>query len=651
MATFLSPAVRLMARLTITRKLLLLAILFLIPLGGSLYAVLSLSVQSIRASQDELSGLAIVDRALDFMRETQVRRGAANAVLAGNAAFRATFDGADAKAAAHLGELVKQAGEATRFDVMPDARKLEQSWQGMHETGLKVTAGALFDMHSALVKQTRLFIGDVADRSSLALDPDSGSYYLVTLMVGQMPKLAELSALARGRGAAIISQGGYADAAQQAELAALGEQIQDGLESVRRDIERVMRGAPAYRPRVQDALAQLAAMDAFHRTLKEKMLGSGGIAIEAKPYFDEATAAINAVSSVNKAFSGIARDMLAQRIAAEMLELEVLAGVALLAVGAAFYLFAGFSHGMRADVRQVASMVGRINAGDLAITLEVRGSDELSHVKRHLLSLVETWRALIGDTKVGAQNVLVAAGEIAQGNLDLSQRTEEQASSLQQTAASMEQLTAIVRQNASSADQASALAGEACDIAVAGGTSVGRVLRTMGEIEADSKRIVDIIAVIDGIAFQTNILALNAAVEAARAGEYGRGFAVVATEVRTLAQRAGSSAKEIRTLISQSVQRVEAGSALAGDATATMDSIVAAVKRVTVMMDEISRASQEQSSGIAQVNQAVTQMDQVTQQNAALVEQAAAAADALKEQAQRMERSVAVFRLDPAVAA
>ncbi len=640
-----------MARLDITRKLVLLAVLFLIPLSGSLYAVLSLSAQSVRAAQDELRGLAIVDRALDFMRETQVRRGAANAVLAGNAAFRATFDAADAKAGTYLDALIRQADAAAGFDVSADTRTLGQAWKRMHETGLDVTAGPLFDMHSALVKQTRLFIGDVADRSSLALDPDSGSYYLVNLMVGPMPKLAELSALARGRGAAIISQGGYSDAAQQAELAALAEQIQDGLESVRRDIGRVTRGAPDYRPRVEAAQAKLAAMDAFHRTLKEKMLGTGGIAIDAKAYFGEATAAIDAVSSVNKEFNAIARAMLAQRIAAGALQLEVLAGVALLAVGAAFYLFAGFSRGMHEDVREVASMVARINGGDLALRIEVRGSDELSEVKRHLLSLVENWRALIGDTKMGAQNVLVAAGEIAQGNLDLSQRTEEQASSLQQTAASMEQLTAIVQQNAGSADQASALAGEASDIAVAGGASVGRVLQTMGEIEADSRRIAEIIAVIDAIAFQTNILALNAAVEAARAGEYGRGFAVVATEVRGLAQRAGSSAKEIRSLISQSVRRVETGSVLAGDAAATMDGIVAAVKRVTAMMDEISHASREQSSGIAQVNQAVTQMDQVTQQNAALVEQAAAAADALREQAQRMEQSVAVFRLEEAMPA
>ena len=646
MVSFLSPAVRLMARLNIIRKLALLAVLFLIPLCGALYAVLSMSLQSVGAARDELRGLVIVDRALDFMRETQVRRGAANAVLAGNAAFRATFDAADAKAAAHLAQLRQDAAASSGFDVVPDAEKLAQAWQAMHESGLKGTAAPLFEQHSALVKQTRLFIGDVADRSSLALDPDAGSYYLINLLVGPMPKLAELSALARGRGAAIITQGGYSDAAQQADLAALAEQIHDGLESVRRDIGRVLRAAPDYRERVDAAQAKLSAMDAFHGTLRDKMLGTGGISIDAKAYFDNASAAIEAVSSVNKEFSDITHAMLARRIAAETRQLEVLGGVALLAVGAALYLFAGFAAGMRGDVREVAGMVERINAGDLAVHAEARGKDELSEVKRHLLSLVRTWRVLIGDTKAGAQNVLAAAGEIAQGNLDLSQRTEEQASSLEQTAASMEQLTAAVQQNASSADQASVLAGEAREIAQTGGASVGRVLQTMSEIEGDSRRIVEIIAVIDGIAFQTNILALNAAVEAARAGEYGRGFAVVATEVRSLAQRAASSAKEIRTLISQSVQRVEAGSTLAGDAAATMDDIVGAVERVTTMMDEISRASREQSNGIAQVNQAVAQMDQVTQQNAALVEQAAAAADALKEQAQHMEQAVAVFRLE-----
>jgi methyl-accepting chemotaxis protein-1 (serine sensor receptor) len=202
-----------------------------------------------------------------------------------------------------------------------------------------------------------------------------------------------------------------------------------------------------------------------------------------------------------------------------------------------------------------------------------------------------------------------------------------------------------VQQNAGNASQASTLAGEAASIAVAGGHSVVRMRETMSEIEADSRRIVDIIAVIDSIAFQTNILALNAAVEAARAGELGRGFAVVAGEVRTLAQRAANSAKEIRVLISQSAGRVTSGAALASEAALTMDSLENAVQRVTSMMEDISRASHEQSGGIAQVNQAVTQMDQVTQQNAALVEQAAAAAQALQEQAERLEQTVSVYRV------
>ncbi|TXI84412.1 MAG: chemotaxis protein [Cupriavidus sp.] len=636
-----------MARLPIHRKLLLLTVLFLIPLCGAMFAVLAQSVRSIQSTRDELRGLAIVERALDFMRETQVRRGAANGVLSGNDGFKPMFEAADGKAAGHLAALLKDVAAAPALGLADDARKLEEGWQQIRGLGLDTPAPPLFDRHTTLVKQARLFVGDVADRSSLALDPDAGSYYLINLMVGPMPRLAELSALARGRGAGIIARGGFADAAQQAELATLAEQIQDGLEAVRRDVVRVGRGAPDYRERVETAARKLAAMDNFYRTLRVSMLGSSGITIDAKAYFAEGTAAIEAVSGLNGEFTVLTRDMLGRRIEAEARQLALLGALALLTVGAACYLFAGFSHGMRRDVGDVAQFVERINAGDLSVDVTAYGRDELSAVKRHLMSMVETWRTLIGDTKEGAQHVLSAASEIAQGNTDLSQRTEEQASSLEQTAASMEQLTSIVQQNAGNAHQASALASEASRIAVAGGDSVARMRDTMGHIETDSRRIEEIIAVIDGIAFQTNILALNAAVEAARAGEYGRGFSVVASEVRSLAQRAATSAREIRTLISQSVERVAAGTALAGEAATTMNDIVAAVKRVTMMMDEISTASQEQSGGIAQVNQAVNQMDQVTQQNAALVEQAAAAAQALQEQALRMERSVAVFRLAP----
>ncbi|NOV24788.1 chemotaxis protein [Cupriavidus necator] len=640
------PAERLMARLNIRRKLALIAVLFLVPLVGALSVVLRDAAHARRTTGQEIRGLAVVGDALDFMRETQVRRGAAHAVLSGNAAFRARFDQADAKAAASLAALARGIAQNPDFGLAPGMRQLEQDWLQLRGLGLDSQAGPLFERHSALVRQTQAYIADVAERSQLALDSETGSYYLVSLLAGAMPRLAELSALARGRGAGIIAQGGYADATQQAGLGALYEQIDAGLDTIRRDIARVGKASPGYRARSDAALARLGAMDRFQRTLQLRMLGAGGIGIDARAYFDEATAAIEGVADASQAFAAIAAEMLAQRAAAQARQFAWLAGVALMTVGAAFYLFIGFSRGMRADVREVAGMVARINAGDLTVRLAVRGRDELSEIKRHLLSLAEGWRSLIGDTKAGAHNVLAAAGDIAQGNIDLSQRTEEQASSLEQTAASMEQLTATVQQNAGNAGQASALAREASAAARAGGDAVGRMQQTMQAIDADSRRIADIIAVIDGIAFQTNILALNAAVEAARAGEAGRGFAVVASEVRGLAQRAGASAKEIRMLISQSGERVAAGNTLALDVAATMAGTVAAIGRVTAMMDDISEASREQSTGIGQVNQAVAQMDQVTQQNAALVEEAAAAAQSLQAQAQQMQRAMAVFRTE-----
>jgi methyl-accepting chemotaxis protein/methyl-accepting chemotaxis protein-1 (serine sensor receptor) len=296
-------------------------------------------------------------------------------------------------------------------------------------------------------------------------------------------------------------------------------------------------------------------------------------------------------------------------------------------------------------LEEVSLVMGRVAQGDLTARMEGNYQGAFERIKLDTNATVEQLTAIVGEIRQATETINTAAKEIAMGNTDLSQRTEEQASSLQQTASSMEEITSTVKQNADNARQANQLAESASQIAVKGGAVVGQVVGTMEAITSSSKKIVDIISVIDGIAFQTNILALNAAVEAARAGEQGRGFAVVATEVRNLAQRSANAAKEIKGLIGDSVEKVEVGSKLVADAGTTMDEVVKSVKRVTDIMAEITAASVEQSAGIEQVNQAVAQMDKVTQQNAALVEQAASAAGSMEEQASGLTRTVGVFQL------
>ncbi|AUT65767.1 methyl-accepting chemotaxis protein [Paraburkholderia terrae] len=297
------------------------------------------------------------------------------------------------------------------------------------------------------------------------------------------------------------------------------------------------------------------------------------------------------------------------------------------------------------EPRTAQDIAAQIAQGNLAVKVDLTNSDPDS-----LMGSLDTMRArltsIVADIKKSAESISVAASEIAQGNTDLSQRTEEQAASLEETAASMEELTSTVRQNTENARQGSTLASNASQTATTGGDVVRKVVATMDDISSSSSRVSEIISVIEGIAFQTNILALNAAVEAARAGEEGRGFAVVAGEVRTLAQRSAAAAKEIKALIETSAAHVSTGSTLVHDAGETMNDVVRSVKRVTDIMSEIAAASTEQSTGIEQVNTAVAQMDQVTQQNAALVEQATAAAQAMADQAASLKAAVAMFRLD-----
>ena len=347
---------------------------------------------------------------------------------------------------------------------------------------------------------------------------------------------------------------------------------------------------------------------------------------------------IDAQSKLNAADQAASEAQYAQ---ARLTLYAVAAAALMLAVVIAWLITRSITGPMREAVRIAATVA----AGDLTSRIEVTSTDETGELLAALRDMNASLQTIVGKVRSGTETLATAAQQIASGNLDLSSRTEQQAGALEETASSMEELTSTVKQNAENARQANQLAQSASSVATRGGAVVDRVVETMSDIKASADKIVDIIGVIDGIAFQTNILALNAAVEAARAGEQGRGFAVVASEVRNLAQRSAGAAKEIKALIDDSVEKVGEGSELVLQAGTTMRDVVASVRRVTDIMAEISTATHEQEAGIEQINQAVGEMDAVTQQNAALVEEAAAAAQSLEEQSGELEHVVRVFRL------
>jgi len=352
------------------------------------------------------------------------------------------------------------------------------------------------------------------------------------------------------------------------------------------------------------------------------------------------------VEFITKQSEALTARMNAERVASERKTTYQLFGILLVTVIVGALIMVWLVRSITQPLNEAVDIARVVASGDLSTQINVSGTDEIGVLLKSLKEMHDNLADVVGKVRAGTDAIALASAEIAQGNNDLSARTEEQASSLEETAASMEELTTTVKRNNDNANEASSLAGDASGVAVRGGDAVAQVINTMGSINESSRKIVDIIGVIDGIAFQTNILALNAAVEAARAGEQGRGFAVVASEVRNLAQRSAAAAKEIKELIGDSVDKVETGSRLVGQAGTTMDEVVSSVKRVTSIISEIAVASSEQNEGIDQINQAIIQMDAVTQQNAALVEQAAAAAEAMQQQAVSLAEAVSVFKIN-----
>ncbi|HEY0879497.1 MAG TPA: methyl-accepting chemotaxis protein [Zeimonas sp.] len=501
------------------------------------------------------------------------------------------------------------------------------------------------DLHTAWITSLLVLSERLIEEFGLTLAPERDSNALVDASFLYMPRAAEMLGRMRAFGTTALveknlSYGG------RASLTGMKERLNERLAEVDHSLALAYEADPSLKERLGPAVAAMKTkIQASLAVVEQRLITAQQLDLASNEYYDGITSTIDSLYAFDEAAMAGLSALFDARAAELRRTAWAVIGALALILAASFALMVVFVRSLTIPVSEAVSMAQSIADGDLDVTLSARGSNEIGQLVQALVAMKDRIGEVVAEVRRHAEGVAAASAQIAQGNSDLSSRTEQQASTLEQTAASMEELSATVQQNADNAHRADELARGASEVAVSGGQVVGEVVDTMKEINDSSRRIADIINVIDGIAFQTNILALNAAVEAARAGEQGRGFAVVAGEVRNLAQRSADAAREIKALIGASVERVERGTKLVDRAGATMQDVVASIRRVTDLMGEISAASSEQSAGVGQVGEAVSQMDQATQHNAALVEESAAAAASLETQAQDLLRAVAVFRL------
>jgi len=639
-------------RLTVAQRFALLIALcglaILLPAGKLAWHVWGDAQALIR----ERDGIVPVKALTEVVRLTQQHRGLTAVWLGGNEEAAA----ARAAKAAEVEKAVAVFAAHVKADAQPGAPLARQwdtaraAWATLQgEVQQKSLDGPTSSArHTALIAQLLKGVDLALDHWGLVFDPSPSDYHAITGGVQEGMRLIEIVGQMRARGANLLSTPDKVTPAQRVAYAMLADNLSAQFERVTYSLGRATETAEGDTARMKQAVARLSELGQTGIAyVRKHVVEPPTLTHPSATFFAETTKVIDAMYVSMREMQDHLQESLGQRVAQAMGSLAAIGGVVLvlfaLAIGLAVHTGRWLHRSLGAEPDELGRAATRVAEGDLVSPLPLRNGDTHSVVAA-MSRMQQSLAHLVGGVRDNADQVATASSQIAQGNQDLSARTESQASALQQTAASMEQLRTTIGQSADSARQASTLASAASEVAGRGGAGVAELASTMARIQESSRRIAEIIGTIDGIAFQTNILALNAAVEAARAGEQGRGFAVVASEVRALAQRSGEASREIRTLINDSVERVEQGSRQGSAAAATMDEVVQSITRVSSLIGEVSAAAQEQNSGVAQVSDAVSQMDQATQQNAALVEESAAAAESLRQQAGALQRAVAGFR-------
>jgi methyl-accepting chemotaxis protein len=636
------PGIWLMRQLRLPTKLCLLAAVLLVPLTVLCVLLLQRLGGEIRFAQSEAEGSRTLVQLASVMTAVQAHRGQTNMLLSGAPNVRAALDTTRSQLRQALDNTDAAITEFTAMGLSAEWGELQRTIEGLKstETG---TAAESFARHTALIGELRRFVYTVGERSNLLFDPEPATYFLMDMVVSRTPGWGEAIGRIRGQGAGQLSL----PAPSPDEVGSLRVQL-DALSTATKDFGFAMGFAARYGQDDLPGDPALQATERFVQLARQAFDTPGSIGADA--YFAAGTQALTAVNTYQASVLERLDSLLQQRIAA-LQRLQLLAlGAAVLGIGLMVYLLLSFYRSFVIDFRQVIDVMGQTAAGNLRSQVRIRGKDELSQMASLLQGMIGNLSAMVAQVRSNSALVAHAGKSLAVGNRDLADRTEQQAANLEQTAASVQQLSGTVHQNAETAGDSNTQAAKVRDVAESGAQSMVQAVTSVEAIQKSAQQMHDIIGVIDGIAFQTNILALNAAVEAARAGEQGRGFAVVANEVRTLAQRSAASSREIRQLIEASGAQVAASVSQIRAAGSNMTQIVNGVRGVAANMALISAASAEQSTGLTEISSAVGQLDEITQRNAQMVEHAVNQSNLLEARAAQLSSAVSSFMLQQGTA-